>query len=278
MFISPLTTKIIFTSLVVIIAFLLKILLLQYIGKNPWKIYFKNLVNTICLILLFFIWQQEIREFSFSIIAIAAALAIATKEFILCFVGGAYKLSNHFFKIGDRIEVGDNLGDVIDNTLFYTKLLEVGPKGLSQQYTGRIVFVPNSILLTQSVNNLTSSKAYSFHVFKHPIELSPNILRHKKLMYHAALYVCTPYLSEARFEMQNTASKEGLEPPEVGPVVSLHFTSAKEINLLIRVPVPVKMRGHYQQKILHRYLEKLGYPRRKKIVTKTPVLIERSNT
>ena len=62
--------------------------------------------------------------------------------------------------------------------------------------------------------------------------------------------------------MRNTALKEGLIAPKIDPVISLHFKSAKEVDFVIRVPVPVKKRGHYQQKIVHRYLERTGHPKR----------------
>jgi hypothetical protein len=90
---------------------------------------------------------------------------------------------------------------------------------------------------------------------------SKDILLKKKTMHKVALSVCSPYLKEARKEMRATSIVEGLEPPKVDPVISLHFISSTEVEFVIRVPVPVKKRGHYQQKIIHRYLETQGVPR-----------------
>jgi small-conductance mechanosensitive channel len=264
------------TLLLLLCTFVLKTLNTKLLTNRYWRIVIKNLLNLLLLVGLFVIWTNEIKSFGISIIAIAAAVAIATKEFILCFVGGVYKAINKLFKVGDRIEVNENLGDVIDNNLIFTKLMEVGPKGLSQQYTGRIISVPNSLFLTSSVHNLTSSKKYGFHVFCHPVTYSENILLDKKLMYYAALETCETYLDDAQMEMQNAALKECLDAPKVKPVISLYFKSANEVDFVIRVPVPVRMRGHYQQKIIHRYLEKKGLPRNSAKTSELDMVLNRS--
>jgi small-conductance mechanosensitive channel len=258
---SQTNIKIVVSLVVLFLLTLFKIIGNRRLNKNSRKVYFRNLINFLYVLSTVLIWQQELREFTFSILALIAALSIAMKEFVLCIVGGGYKVLNSLFKIGDRIEIGENLGDVVDNNFLFTKLLEVGPKGLSQQYTGRTICIPNHLLLTQAVHNLTSSKKYSFHVFKHPLIFSNDILLKKKIMHKVASGVCSPYLKEARNELRASALIEGLDAPKIDPVISLHFISSSEVEFVIRVPVPVKRRGHYQQKIIHRYLETQGIPR-----------------
>lgn len=262
MTLSEVQLKILLSLASLFLLLTLKSLGVRLLKQNAGKVYLRNTLNFFVVVAALLIWQEELREFTFSILALVAALAIAMKEFVLCFVGGGYKALNRLFSIGDRIEIGDNLGDVVDSNFLYTKLLEVGPKGLSQQYTGRKIYIPNHVLLMQSIHNLTSSRKYGFHVFKHPVKVTKDILIRKKMMTQVAQSVCAPYLAEARFEMRSDSLKEGLEASKVDPVVSLYFNSTTEAELVVRVPVPVKERGHYQQKIIHRFLEKQGYPRR----------------
>mgnify|MGYP001215256827 CR=1 FL=1 len=60
-------------------------------------------------------------------VAIAVALVIATKELILCVSGALIKGGARSFNIGDRIQVKEFRGDVIDQNLLTTTILEVGP-------------------------------------------------------------------------------------------------------------------------------------------------------
>src|SRR5690606_21781606 len=118
------------------------------------------------------LWADQIYSLIISITAVAAALAIATKELLLCLGGTFYKASTRPFSIGDRIEVGGTRGDVIDIGLFATQVLQVGPGNLTHQYTGRSVTIPNSVFLTQNIINESYSTDYVLHIFEVPVKFN----------------------------------------------------------------------------------------------------------
>ncbi|NJL24780.1 MAG: mechanosensitive ion channel [Calothrix sp. SM1_5_4] len=96
--------------------------------KRRWIIQVKNISLVILAAGLFGIWATELRAFALSLVAVAAALAISTKEIIQCFLGGFYKASTRPFEIGDRIEVNGCRGEVIDHNFLCTTVLEIGPR------------------------------------------------------------------------------------------------------------------------------------------------------
>ena len=55
--------------------------------------------------------------------------------------------------MGDRIEVGGHRGDVIDIRLFKFTLLEIGNWVHADQSTGRVIHLPNSLILTDVIAN-----------------------------------------------------------------------------------------------------------------------------
>lgn len=59
------------------------------------------------------------------------------------------------FQIGDRIIIGGVTGDVEDISLSHTYLKEVGGTINSEENSGRIVMIPNSILFEQNIINYT---------------------------------------------------------------------------------------------------------------------------
>ena len=111
-------------------------------------------------IALVFIWLEGIGPILTALTIVAAALTIVAKELILNFIGSFVIFWRELFAIGDRVQVGTSTGDVIDKGLFYFTLLEAGQAGLSGHSTGRLIKVPNSLVLTLPVVNATRGAGY----------------------------------------------------------------------------------------------------------------------
>jgi len=60
------------------------------------------------------------------------------------------------FIIGDRILIGSMKGDVIEITLTHIYLKEIGGTINSEETSGRIVMIPNSVMFEQNIVNYTS--------------------------------------------------------------------------------------------------------------------------
>lgn len=112
--------------------------------RRKWLVQTRNGLILVFLLGLVLIWGQELRTLALSIVAIAVAFVVATKELILCFMGSLVKGGARSFDIGDRIQVKDFRGDVIDQNLLATTIMEVGPGKLTHQRTGRATVIPNS--------------------------------------------------------------------------------------------------------------------------------------
>ena len=64
------------------------------------------------------------------------------------------------FGVGDRIEIGDFKGDVVDQQLMQFTIMEVRNWVDGDQYTGRMVHVPNGILFQKPLGNYSDDYAY----------------------------------------------------------------------------------------------------------------------
>ena len=124
-----------------------------------------NVFNLISFVGLILIWSTELQNIAISIAAFMVALVIATKEFISCIVGAFYKASTRPYQVGDWVKIGHFEGEVTDSDWLSTTLFEVDFKGGSYAYTGRTTVVPNSVLLTNSVQNLNYMRRYVEHSF-----------------------------------------------------------------------------------------------------------------
>jgi small-conductance mechanosensitive channel len=106
-----------------------------------------GVVSTIALL------SPDVRGLVTLLTVVGAGLAIALREALLS-VAGWIRLSMLApYKIGDRIEIGEVRGDVIDIRVMRTSLMEIGGWVQADQSTGRIVHIPNSWVFEHAVFN-----------------------------------------------------------------------------------------------------------------------------
>ena len=73
--------------------------------KRRWLVSVRNATFLLFLMGIMLIWAREIQTVALSMVAIAAALVLATREMILCLLGSLYRTSTNAYSIGDRIEI-----------------------------------------------------------------------------------------------------------------------------------------------------------------------------
>ena len=181
---------------------------------------------------------------------------MATKEIILCLSGGFYRASSGAFKVGDRIEIGVFRGDVIDQTLLSTTILEIGPGQTSHQQTGRTIVLPNSMLLTVGVINETFTEEYVLHLFTIPLKIEDDWQHAEQLILDAARAECAGYLESARPYFETIQKRYAMDVTQIDPRVSVLLPEPGRVNLLVRIPTPARRKGRVEQAIVKRFLAK----------------------
>lgn len=113
------------------------------------------------LILAFLqIWTSKLPSFTTIASFASAGLVLALHESVLCFAGWVLLMIKKPYEIGERIEIQQIKGDVIDIGIFHTVMIEVGNWVDADQSTGRIVNVPNSSAFRHPVYNYTKEFRY----------------------------------------------------------------------------------------------------------------------
>jgi small-conductance mechanosensitive channel len=260
---SPVYSRLISSAILVVsVVFLRMALVRAVLGldkqhlevRRRWIVNIRNVSIAVVLLGLVLIWQQQLWTIAVSFIALAVAVVIATKELILCISGAVVRASTQSYSVGDRIEIGGKRGDVVDQNLFTTTLLEIGPGQASHQYTGRAIIIPNSLLLNTPLINETFTEEFVLHVFSVPLNSSDDWQRAEQMLLEAAHIECSPFLEDARTYMKSIESRHGLDSPTVAPRVTLQIPEPGKINLLLRIPAPARRKGRLEQAILRRYL------------------------
>lgn len=218
--------------------------------RRRWLVYTRNIMLLVLVLGLVLIWGAELRPLALSIVAIAVAIVVATKELILCVTGTILKTGARSFTIGDRIQIKDFRGDVIDQNLLATTIMEIGPGKLTHQRTGRIAVIPNALFVSEVVVNESFTNDYVLHVFTVPFRREDDWRGAQKSLLAAAKRLCAPYIEDARTHMNQISEEQSLDAPSVDPRVTISTPMPGEIHLIVRLPAKSSQRGYIEQGVL----------------------------
>ncbi|MBA6392121.1 mechanosensitive ion channel family protein [Colwellia sp. BRX10-3] len=169
---SLLENKSLVTAVLAFVIITIKLVVTRFIKRRAKKKkidkrftvnFLNNIFNFALIFMVFNIWSVEIQKFAFSIAAFVVAIVLVTREFIQCFIGFIYVVSNRPFRIGDWIQVGNYCGEVNSIDWINLTILEVNIS--NYQFTGKTLYMPNNQLVTSAIKNLNFLKRYAVHHF-----------------------------------------------------------------------------------------------------------------
>lgn len=106
------------------------------------------------------LWMQGLAGIATYFGLLSAGIAIALQDLLTNLAGWLFILVRRPFRIGDRIQVGPNTGDVVDIRPFRFLMLEVGNWVHADQGTGRVLHVPNGFIFKHTIANYDEAFGY----------------------------------------------------------------------------------------------------------------------
>jgi len=234
-------TKVIITFLIIVVLWLVrKILIKLFLDKLDdavvryrWRKIVLYLLVFIGFILIIPLWFGAFGSLSTYLGLLSAGIAISLKDLIINFVGWTFIVLRKPFKVGDRIQLGEVKGDVIDIRVFQFSLMEIGGWVHSEQSTGRIMHVPNGIIFSQPQANYTAGFEYIWHEIPVLITFESNWEKAKKIL-HEVLGRNALHLSpNAEEQIKEAATRYLIYYNKLSPII---YTSVKDsgIELTLR--------------------------------------------
>lgn len=130
--------------------------------------YIVTLAGIAVIIPLWIDWFQSV----FAVISvIAVAIVILTREMLVNILAHAVIVWRALFSVGDRVQIQDYIGDVVQIGPMYITLAEIGQKENDGDPTGRIIKLPNSLVLTNPIANFTRGLAVIWSEIRVEIEI-----------------------------------------------------------------------------------------------------------
>jgi small-conductance mechanosensitive channel len=106
------------------------------------------------------VWSEGVGELATFLGLLSAGLAIALRDPIVNMGGWLFIIWRRPFVVGDRIQMGEHAGDVIDQRIFQFILLEIGNWVDADQSTGRLIHIPNGLVFREALANYTRGMQY----------------------------------------------------------------------------------------------------------------------
>lgn len=225
--------------------------------RRRWLASVRSGLFVVLVLALISIWADTIQAFAVSIIAVAVALVIATKELSMCVLGSIVRVVGDSYSVGDRVTVGGHRGDVIDYNLLTTTLLEIGPEASSQEHSGRIITLPNSVLLANPVTKEFSDNPYVLHTFVIPLRMDGDVREHERLLREAAAAECAPFLESVQRHWERLAEAHDVAVTSPVPHVALQLSDTNRADLVVRIPSPAGQQLDLQEAITRTFLKGL---------------------
>jgi len=262
----PVQLKIAQSLLIVILLWLLRFVVIRITRRRTqdvkvryqWRKTTFYLTLFVGILLVGRIWTQGFQSVSTYLGLVSAGIAIALKDLVASIAGWFYMVAKRPIAIGDRIQIGEYRGDVIDIRLFKFTLMEIGNWVDADQSTGRVIHLPNLLILTESLANYSKGFEYIWDEIPVLITFESNWEKAKQILLEIAREGTEVVTDEARQKIQRATRRFMIYYSKLTPTV---YTSVRDSGVLLTLRylcAPRKRRGQ-EQVIWERILKAFGH-------------------
>lgn len=193
---------------------------------------------------------------SFAIVG--AGLAVALQDVVKDVIGWIVIVQGKRFSLGQRIAIGGITGDVIDIGLLRTTLLEVNTTGSADyERSGKTLYVPNLLVLTQGVLNYNTTSDFIKAEYTVAITYESDWRHAEDILLKILEEETGKFTEQARRQSMQRTQQFYYSHELRGPVVYVDI-GASGVILTMRFFVPIGERRLVNARIARRVLEKFA--------------------
>jgi len=225
--------------------------------KYKWRKNITYIIVPIGFYIIANVWIEEFQSISTYLGLLSAGIAIALREPLVNLAGWLFIIWRHPFSVGDRVQIGNNFGDIIDQRIFQFTIMEIGNWVDAEQYTGRMVHIPNSKVFTEVQANYSDGFNFIWNEIPIIVTFESDWKKAKKILVDIAILHGKEYGDIAENEVQKASIDFMIYKPEYTPEV---YTSVEDIGvaLTIRYATPLRKRRVTEQAIWEDVLDEFA--------------------
>jgi len=212
----------------------------------------RNVLAVVGFVVIALIWLPSGNNLLTALGILGAGLAIASQEMIGSLIAGLNIWVGNIYRVGDRVRVGEVVGDVMDISLLRTTVMEVGEWVKADQYTGRVVTVANRSVWVSPVYNFTRHWGYLWDEITLPITYESDWQRAAEIMLEQGHTYTKELQADAEAKLSRMIDRFPVKETKVEPTLYLAMTD-NWIELTLRFVVDAQERRKVKGR-LHRDL------------------------
>jgi small-conductance mechanosensitive channel len=206
------------------------------------------------LLFLAILFEDRLGRLSFAFGVAGAGVAVALQD-VLASIAGAFSIGfSKLYAVGDRVQIGDTRGDVIDIGLLRTTLLETGNWVSRDLYNGRIVRIPNSTVLKGSVFNYSQGFPFIWDEIKVLFTTTSDCQLAREMLLRVAKEAIGEYLVEAQTSRKAMSDNYRSANPQSEPTVAL-VVNAGSLEFTVSYVVDYTKRNAMQDQLFTKIVE-----------------------
>lgn len=230
------------SAVIILLLWGLRVMILRVIWRHTenikvryqWKRTLSYIIPFLGILLVSAVWLHAFRHLGAFLGLMSAGLAIALKDPVANVAGWLFIVFRKPFAIGDRIQLGEDTGDVIDIRLFQFTILEVGNWVEADQSTGRIIHIPNGKVFTVAQANYSSGFKYIWDELSISITFESNWEKAKSLLETIAAKHAQQFSKAAEREIIEASKNYMIFYQHLTPIVYVKVRQEYGVTLTIR--------------------------------------------
>jgi small-conductance mechanosensitive channel len=249
--------NLLFTLLIIILLWLVRWLAIRMIHRRyadndrmlyNWRKTVEYASVVLGVLLVGRLWLEGIGTLVTYLGLLSAGIAIALQDLIVALAGWLFIIWRRPFVVGDRIEIGDHLGDVIDIRLFSFSMLEIGRRIQAEQSTGRIAHVPNGKVFSEVLTNMHQGFPFIWNEIPVLVTFESDWEKAKAILVNIINEFAPDATDAVRRYSRRTGKRFVISYANVSPTV---YTSVQEwgVLLTLRYMVDPRKRRNSEQQI-----------------------------
>lgn len=264
---SELQRRLLSTAAVVLVFWAVRFIALRILYRrvhDTRNLYQWGKTITYVVVLLSFlvvgrIWFQGFQTISTFLGLLSAGLAIALQDPIVNLAGWLFIIWRRPFAVGDRVQVGEHRGDVIDIRIFQFSLIEIGNWVDADQSTGRVIHIPNGKVFREAQASYSGGFQYIWNELPVLVTFESNWKAAKQILGEIAEQHALHLSQAAQENIRQAARKFMIFYTKLTPTV---YTSVADSGVLLTIRYlcePRTRRGTAQaiwEEVLERFAER----------------------
>ena len=226
--------------------------------RYRWRKTITYVAVSIGVLLVGRVWFEGVRDLATFLGLLSAGLAVALRDPIVNMGGWLFIIWRRPFVVGDRVELGEHSGDVIDQRVFQFILLEIGNWVDADQSTGRLIHIPNGLVFREPLANYTRGMQYIWNEIPVLVTFESDWKKAKEILSEIVEAHARDVVEEAEQQMLKASRQYMIFYSTLTPTV---YTHVKESGIMLTMRYlchPRRRRGMDQsiwEDVLTRFAE-----------------------